>query len=262
MEGPSLAARHVNLRTVSVRRPGSGCLRGARDQDGWRIVDAWAVRSRLLSGRYRRTTALGIGRMTHPEQPPRRRPQYGEGRVALLQAVARVVARAGLRGLTYRAVAAEAGVSHGAVSLHFGSRDAMIREAHKYATASGISNSMIEPGTGDLGDFAAGLVSAAENDQDGQIFQYELMLESRRRSDLAPDVRRVYSEYAAAAGRELDRLGLGDDDALADLVAAALDGLVLHQCVGIKTREETERELQRLREMLTSLQAERKIDSP
>ncbi|WP_416979825.1 TetR family transcriptional regulator [Streptomyces sp. T028] len=45
---------------------------------------------------------------------------YGEGRDALLIAAVRVVARDGLRKLTYRAVAAEAGVTHGLVAHHFG----------------------------------------------------------------------------------------------------------------------------------------------
>jgi AcrR family transcriptional regulator len=185
------------------------------------------------------------------------RPRYGDGRVALLEAAARVVARAGLRGLTYRAVAAEAGVSHGAVTLHFGSRDAMIKEAHVHAVASGIACSALEPGTGEADDFASGLVDFVDQHPDGQLFQYELILESRRREDLAPDVRAVYDEYAQAAGRELDRLGLSDDPALTDLVCAALDGLVFQQCVGLKSRDQTAEELERLRELLAALVAAR-----
>lgn len=40
---------------------------------------------------------------------PRKRLHYGEGREALLNAAVHVVARGGLRKLTYRAVAEEAG---------------------------------------------------------------------------------------------------------------------------------------------------------
>jgi DNA-binding transcriptional regulator YbjK len=39
---------------------------------------------------------------------PGDKPRYGEGRRALLDAAIRVVARQGLRGLTYRAVGKEA----------------------------------------------------------------------------------------------------------------------------------------------------------
>lgn len=47
-------------------------------------------------------------------------------RDALLRAAIKVTARGGLRALTYRAVAEEAGVVRGLVRFHFGSRDALI----------------------------------------------------------------------------------------------------------------------------------------
>src|SRR5215216_8163389 len=58
-----------------------------------------------------------------------RAPGHGERREALLSAAMRVLDRDGMRGLTYRSVAREAGVSHGLVRHHFGSRDALIQEA-------------------------------------------------------------------------------------------------------------------------------------
>jgi AcrR family transcriptional regulator len=189
---------------------------------------------------------------------PRKRPPYGDGKTALLNAVTKVVARSGLRGLTYRAVAAEAGVSHGSVTLHFGSRDAMIEEAHVRAVANSISRSSLEPGTGDLSDFVAGLVQSAEDDPDSELFQWELMLESRRSPHLAPEVRRLYASYTEAAARELERMGFGDDPVLARFIAGALDGLVLQQTVGLRTPEETEEEIERLRELLAlALEAKR-----
>ena len=59
--------------------------------------------------------------------------QYGGGREALLEATVRVVARAGLRKVTNRVVAEEAGVTHGLVSHHFGTRDALLRETLRRA---------------------------------------------------------------------------------------------------------------------------------
>src|SRR5438132_3593131 len=73
---------------------------------------------------------------THSEAP--RKPRYGEGRQALLDAAVQVVGRSGLRGLTYRAVAAEAGVTQGLVAHHFGSRDRLIHEALLAAGAQSI----------------------------------------------------------------------------------------------------------------------------
>lgn len=183
----------------------------------------------------------------------RPRPAYGEARNALLNAVARVVARGGLRAATYRAVAKEAGVSHGAVSLHFGSRDVMIREAYSHAIAHEIARSGLEPQTGAIADFVANLPQAVEDNPESLLFQYELMLEAGRQPKLAEANRSQYRAFVEAAERELDRAGLKDDPALARFTAAALEGVVFHQVVGLSTREQVEEELERFREMLQAV---------
>ncbi len=53
---------------------------------------------------------------------------HGDLRDALLQAAARIAAREGLQGLTLRAVAREAGVSHAAPAHHFGDVTGLISE--------------------------------------------------------------------------------------------------------------------------------------
>ncbi|MFI1565424.1 TetR/AcrR family transcriptional regulator [Streptomyces sp. NPDC020490] len=174
--------------------------------------------------------------MTHSDsstgRQPRKRLNYGEGREALLSAAVRVVARGGLRRLTYRAVAEEAGVTHGLVVHHFGSRDALIEETLTHTIRTSLSTSALEPGTGEVADFAAGVSDMVTADPDIQAFQYELLLESRRRPELLPHLRALYDEYFDATRRELTRmLPAGADEALTRLVFAALDGLVLHQLV-------------------------------
>ncbi|MEW2486346.1 TetR family transcriptional regulator [Streptomyces sp. NPDC048411] len=162
----------------------------------------------------------------------RKRVNYGAGREALLSAAVRVVARGGLRKLTYRAVAEEAGVTHGLVVHHFGSRDALIEEALTHAVRTSLSTSALEPGTGKVTDFSTGLSEMVTADPDIQVFQYELLLESRRRPELLPPLRALYDEYFEATQRELTRiLPGGANPALMRLVFAALDGLVLHQLV-------------------------------
>jgi AcrR family transcriptional regulator len=186
---------------------------------------------------------------------PGRRVNYGDGREALLKAAVRVVAHGGLRNLTYRAVAEEAGVTHGLVVHHFGSRDALIEEALAYTVRTSLSTSAIEPGTGKVEDFVADLSTMVENDPDTQAFQYELLLESRRRPQLLPQVRELYEEYFAAAERELSKiLPAGADRTLSRLVFAALDGLVLHQLV-LGERDVTEAALDDLRSLLRLLAA-------
>lgn len=185
----------------------------------------------------------------------RKRLHYGEGREALLNAAVRVVARGGLRRLTYRAVAEEAGVTHGLVVHHFGSRDALIEETLAHTIRTSLNTSALEPGTGKVVDFSAGLSEMVTADPDVQAFQYELLLESRRRPELLPQIRALYDEYFDATQRELTRmLPVGADQALSRLVFAALDGLVLHQLV-LGEPEVTDAALEELRSLLRLLDA-------
>ncbi|OPG09522.1 TetR family transcriptional regulator [Streptomyces sp. GKU 895] len=189
-------------------------------------------------------------------RPSRKRLQYGEGREALLNAAVRVVARGGLRRLTYRAVAEEAGVTHGLVVHHFGSRDALIEETLAHTIRTSLSTSALEPGTGKVADFSAGLSEMVTADPDLQAFQYELLLESRRRPELLPQIRALYDEYFDATRRELTRmLPAGADKALTRLVFAALDGLVLHQLV-LGEPDVTDAALDELRSLLRLLDAD------
>ncbi|MDX3580722.1 TetR family transcriptional regulator [Streptomyces europaeiscabiei] len=186
---------------------------------------------------------------------PRKRLHYGEGREALLNAAVHVVARGGLRRLTYRAVAEEAGVTHGLVVHHFGSRDALIEEALAHTIRTSLNTSDLEPGTGKVADFSTGLSEMVTADPDTQAFQYELLLESRRRPELLPQIRELYDEYFDAAQRELGRmLPAGADKALTRLVFAALDGLVLHQLV-LGEPAVTDAALEELRSLLRLLDA-------
>ncbi|GAA4667211.1 hypothetical protein GCM10023347_20070 [Streptomyces chumphonensis] len=197
--------------------------------------------------------------MTDPVEPtgersPRKRvTNYGSGRAALLDAAVRVVARGGLRKLTYRAVAEEAGVTHGLVVHHFGSRDALIEEAVDHAVRSSLKVNALGTGGGTADDFAAGLGDLVVTGPDLQAFQYELLLESRRRPELMPQLRALYEEYFETARRDLARvLSRPVDRGLSRLVFAALEGLVLHQLV-FGEREVTEEALAELRSLLRSL---------
>ncbi|WP_330285904.1 TetR/AcrR family transcriptional regulator [Streptomyces sp. NBC_00576] len=198
--------------------------------------------------------------MTEPAAPrrPRKRVTYGAGREALLNAAVRVVARGGLRKLTYRAVAEEAGVTHGLVVHHFGSRDALIEEALTHAIRSSLTSSDLETGTGRAADFSAGLTEMVESGPDLQAFQYELLLESRRRPELLPHLRALYDdEYFEATRRELAQLLPGPvGEGLSRMVFATLEGLVLHQLV-FGEREIIEDALDELRNVLRLLAADR-----
>ncbi|KNE84226.1 MULTISPECIES: TetR/AcrR family transcriptional regulator [Streptomyces] len=178
---------------------------------------------------------------------------YGTGRSALLDAAVHVVARGGLRKLTYRAVAEEAGVTHGLVVHHFGSRDALIEEAVTHAIRSSLRSSALGIGAGDPADFATGLPDMVDSGPGLQAFQYELLLEARRRPELLPHLRSLYEEYFRSTHRELSRMLPGPvSRGMSRLVFAALEGLVLHQLV-FGEREVTEEALTELRSLLAEL---------
>ncbi|QIM17770.1 TetR/AcrR family transcriptional regulator [Leucobacter coleopterorum] len=152
------------------------------------------------------------------------------GRTALLRATIVVVASGGLRALTYRAVAAEAGVSHGLVRHHFGTRDQLIAEAMELAIDESLRGSnMLESGL-TVSEFAAGIETLAERESGIQSFQYELLLETRRRPELRPFAKRHYEAYRAAIHSQLARLGVSDPG-LTDLIWFTLDGIVFKQLV-------------------------------
>ncbi|OBC05045.1 transcriptional regulator [Mycobacterium sp. 852013-50091_SCH5140682] len=155
---------------------------------------------------------------------------YGTGRQALLEAAIRVVASEGLRGLTYRSVAAEAGVSHGSVRYHFGDWNTMVEEALTFSVERSILGSALSSASTDFADFAATLADLVEADPDIQAFQYELALESRRRPELVPMIERMYELYRSAVRDALSRNGI-DDESFAQTVFAAMDGVVFQQTI-------------------------------
>lgn len=148
--------------------------------------------------------------MAEPHGDTTSRPPYAEGRDALLDAAARVVARDGFRGLTYRSVAQEAGTTHGLVSYHFRSRDRLIHETAMKARREAIEGSALEPASGRVEEFADHLSRLAAEAPEGQVFQFELALEARRRAELEPEVRALYEEYYAVTARALATIGVAD----------------------------------------------------
>jgi len=184
------------------------------------------------------------------------RPRYGEARQALLKAVVAVVSRVGLRGLTYRAVAAEAGVSHGAVSLHFGSRERLVEEALAMTAARAVSLASLERHSERTEEFVDDLTAAVVADEDSFAFQFELALESRRDPELRRPIKDLYDLYQRAIQSELTGLGVGRDPALDRLVLAALEGLIFQQIVGVGEQDEIEASLTRLRRLLAAAVAD------
>lgn len=198
--------------------------------------------------------------MTDTASNRRPSPRYGEGRQALLEAAVRVVARAGLRGLTYRAVAAEAGVTQGLVAHHFGSREALIHAALLAAGAQSIGSTLTPERNPDVASFLTGFSAFVEETEELQAFQFELVLESRRRAALRDDARALYDIYLEATRASLASAGVETSETITNLVFAALDGIVIQQLVyGDPAR--TERTLSELRRVLAQFAVQPPADA-
>jgi AcrR family transcriptional regulator len=178
----------------------------------------------------------------------------GRGRDALIKASIEIIAEEGLRNLTYRNVAQRAGVVHGLVRHHFGTREALIKAALEYSVARSIHESGLENPISDINKLAFELPATVARNPGEQIFQYELILQSTRQKELRPLVERLHAQYREAMLAELKLLGFADDAPLANLVFAALDGLVFQQ-VALGDASITEDALVRLRALLSAYRA-------
>ena len=154
------------------------------------------------------------------------------GRLALLDAAVEVVARDGLDGVSYRSVAEQAGTTAGLVFYHFGSRESLILEAAMRAGRRAVAHA-IPVGDGEgLDTFLDDLSGSAERDLPDHVFQYEMAFNSRRRPEVAERMAELYAFYCEETERALAALVPGAvTPALARLVFAAIDGLVLQQVV-------------------------------
>ena len=160
--------------------------------------------------------------------------KYGTGREALLRAVVDVVAQKGLRGMTYRAVAEAAGVNNSLVAHHFGSRDALIAAALQWASEQSIAASRLREAAEQEGSFTEALLGLLLEDPGLQAFQYEMILEARRRPELAGPVAQLYESYVDALTEGLQAFGVqGEVRVVARSLFAALDGLVLQYLAGV-----------------------------
>lgn len=186
------------------------------------------------------------GRRTNDDEP-------ANAQEALIRATIRVIARQGLRGMTLRAVAAEAQLSHGLIRFHFGSRDALIEATMDYAARHSLAGATAaSTDADDLTEIGSHLRDVAEDSEETLAFQLEMIAEARRRPELLPLAQRMIADYEQAVNAQL-RAHRFDDPDLVILVAAAMDGLVQRQAV-TGDGDATERAMESLRSILRHIE--------
>ncbi|MFV0434581.1 MAG: TetR/AcrR family transcriptional regulator [Leucobacter sp.] len=177
---------------------------------------------------------------------PARRP-HGTGREAILRATVQVVAELGLRGLTFRAVAARAGVNNTLIAHYFGTRESLIEAALEWSVERSIGLSHLEEFATSPTDFVTQLAETLTQDAELQAYQYEMILEARRKDELRGAIRRLYDSYEATITGSLEAIGItGLDSSGRRALFGAIDGLVLQRVSGNISDEEFRSALERV----------------
>ena len=155
-----------------------------------------------------------------------------------MTAAAELIAELGWGRVTTRAVAERAGLPHGAVSYHFRGKQELLIEAAMFAFARAIPADEFAA-LGSTEDFI-GLISAEVADRDAiDPVLSRLMFEAMREAERDPALRErmgamltQYRELMVAtirAGQDSGAVFTGAPaDAIATLLGAAGDGLLLH----------------------------------
>lgn len=141
------------------------------------------------------------------------------------------LAALGMRGLTHRAVDRMAGVAEGSTSYYFRTRRALLEA---------IVERLAQADTADMSVLAGGRLTAEAVDalvehwltagREQMLARYELALESTRR----PELRTAFERAGRSVRTYVAQLVA--DEARANRLVAALDGLIFDQLVGTSAR--------------------------
>ncbi|WP_433561003.1 TetR/AcrR family transcriptional regulator [Nocardia sp. CA-151230] len=168
-----------------------------------------------------------------------REPRMARGaarREALLEAAIRLLAREGARAVTHRAVAAEAGTTHGNARYYFGTLDQLLDEALRRLAAQqidevrtlfdGLPDVDVPQRISRLVDYVTGTLAG---DRDAAVARYEFFLEVARRPNLRASLDEWGATQRAAFAGELRGAGAADPEAAAADLLTLVNGLILEQ---------------------------------
>jgi DNA-binding transcriptional regulator YbjK len=171
-------------------------------------------------------------------------------RARLADAVITTLARAGMRGLTHRAVDEAAGLPEGSTSYYFRTRQALLRTAVERLAELDTAELLDRPAlaaSADLAEVADALVTLVEQwvttGRDRMLARYELALEANRRPDLHEVFVAEGARLRALAETMLAAAGAPDPARQAPLLVANLDGLVFDHLAGAGALDLTPDEL-------------------
>ena len=190
--------------------------------------------------------------MSAPVHSKRSNPRRQE----ILEAAVRLIGEGGVKVVTHRAVAEEAGVALASTTYYFDSKDALVEEAFELVIARSIeyvrryTASPSEISQAELIDRMVGFADAQANDPHALVLaQYELMLEASRAEYLRPLVHRWTIAYMDGFEHVVRTAGLPRPEQTAEIISNVVEGAVLNH-VTTPTDDFLEA---RLRPLLTDL---------
>ncbi|MFD7657136.1 TetR/AcrR family transcriptional regulator [Actinosynnema sp. NPDC059797] len=152
-------------------------------------------------------------------------------RQRLLRAAAELIAEKGWGAVSTRVLADRAGVGSGVVHYHFDSLRAVLVEASVGALRAALAELprlLEDSATPD--EALAALLGALDGHGDQELF-IETILAATRDDALREAVREVLVEFRAELAAWLARRGVPTPESTAAVLAAALDGVLLHRAL-------------------------------
>ncbi len=156
----------------------------------------------------------------------------------LADAAIAVLARAGSRGLTHRAVDGVAGLPEGTSSYYFRTRSALLSACVDRMAARTLAEMASGPAAGPTtidGLVAASVATVGRwlaDDHERLLARWELALESTRRPELSTALRDAGARVRERVAATMVRLGIAEPERRADDLVACLDGLAFDQLAG------------------------------
>ncbi len=164
-------------------------------------------------------------------------PRGEQRRRSLLEAALRVIARGGVEAVTHRRVAAEAGVSHGAVTYHFTSRDDIILQAFHYYIR--LVTAHLDAAMDDLDDdprdvrsvvaFLVDFTRREFADPELVLAEYELIVYAARNEALAREYRAWQRSLVGGLATVLEECGAPRPSEAARIVVGVCRAFELEQ---------------------------------
>lgn len=157
---------------------------------------------------------------------------------AILEATMGIVGKRGLEAVTHRAVAEQAGVSLGAISHHFGSRDELLRQALRHAADAAVTRLerlalALQSRVFDTDEWVEAMAAALADDLESNpvrhLAHFELLLACARDPQLRELSRAWREAHLTVAEVGLRGAGSRSPEVHAQLLVAAITGLMLKQ---------------------------------